>query len=136
MLGGSEKKSLCLSAGLAVLVTGGIYLWMRGQQEGEVPGSLTMLLTISVYYIIRYIGERVIRGHAALCRFVLWCGGNVFCIYLAEDYLRNGTVVIWEWLSPWVTAVPACCIWLLAVFLIGNVLAAGVRKLPLLRKIL
>lgn len=136
MLRQSEKRGLCLSAGLAVLVTGGAYLCLRGQQEAEAPGSLIILLTLSVYYLIRYIGERGIRDRAVLCRFILWCGGNVFCIYLIEDYLRNGTAVIWECLSPRITAVPACGIWLLAVFLLGNTLAAGMRRLPLLRKIL
>ncbi len=136
MMRQSEKRGLYLSAGLAALVTGGAYLWTCRQQEAAVPESLVMLLTLSVYYIIRYIGEKGIRNDTALCRFVLWCGGNVFCIYLIEDYLRNGTAVIWECLSPRITAVPACVIWLLAVFLLGNILAAGMRRLPLLRKIL
>ncbi len=135
MLRQSNKRGLCLSAGLAALVTGGVYLLLRGQQE-EVPGSLIMLLALSAYYIIHYIGEKGIRDHTALCRFVLWCGGNAFCIYLIEDYLRNGTAWIWEWLSPRITAIPACGIWLLAVFLLGNILAAGMRRLPFLRKIL
>lgn len=136
MMRRSKKCGLCLSAGLAVLVTGGAYLWLCGKQEAAVPESLIMLLTLAVYYITRYIGEKGIRNDTALCHFVLWCGGNVFCIYLIEDYLRNGTAVIWECLSPRITAVPACCIWLLAVFLLGNILAAGMRRLPLLRKIL
>jgi len=132
----NDQKGVRFCTGLAMLVTGGAYLWLHGQQEKEVPGSLTILLTLSVYYLVRYIGERGIRDRAVLCRFVLWSGGNVFCLYLIEDYLRNGTAVIWECLSPYITAVPACGIWLLAVFLMGNILAAGMRRLPLLRKIL
>ena len=132
----SDKKGLWFSIGQAVLMTGGIYILIRSQHELESLVNLLMPLTVSVYYIIRYIGEKSIWNGLVLHRYILWCGSNVFGIYLIEDYLRNGTAVIWEVLAPYITAIPACCIWLLAVFLVGNVLVAGMRKLPLLRKIL
>lgn len=132
----SNRKSLWLGMGQAAIVISGTYIYVCGQQDSEVPDSLIMLLTISVYYIIRYVGEKSIWNRAVLHRLVLWCGSNVFGIYLIEDYLRNGTAVIWERLTPYISAIPACGIWLLAVFLIGNVLVSGARRLPLLKKIL
>lgn len=136
MMRRSIRNRLWLDAGWIVIVAGGIYAWLCGEQAREIPESLIMLLTISVYCMIRHIGEKSIWNRTALYRLVLWCGSNVFGIYLIEDYLRNGTAVIWEKLAPYISAVPACCIWLSAVFFIGNVLVAGVRRLPLLRKIL
>lgn len=132
----SNRRGLLLCIGQAAFVTGGIYIWIRSQHDIESLMSLLIPFTISVYYIIRYISEKSIWNSAVLHRFILWCGSNAFGIYLIEDYLRNGTAVIWEKLSPYISAVPACCIWLLVVFLIGNILITGARRLPLLGKIL
>lgn len=132
----SEKKGLKLGIGCAVLVTVVLYIRACSQQRLEVLESLTMLLTISVYYLIRYIGEKCIRNNTVLHYYILWCGSNVFGIYLIEDYLRNATAFIWEWIAPYISAVPACCAWLLLVFLLGNVLVSGIRRLPILRNLL
>lgn len=132
----NDKKGFWLCAGLGAVVTCGTFIWLCGQQGREIPDSMTMLLTIAVYYMIRCIGENSIRNKTARYRLVLWCGGNVFGIYLVEDYLRNGTTAIWEGLAPYISAIPACGIWLSAVFFIGNILVAGARRLPFLRKIL
>lgn len=132
----SDRKGLWFNIGQAILVTGSIYIWVYNQHELESLANLLMPLTVSVYYIIRYIGEKSLWNNAALHRCILWFGSDVFGIYLIEDYLRNGTAVIWDYLAPYITTLPACCIWLLAVFLVGNILVAGMRKLPLLRKIL
>lgn len=136
MLKRSNRKGLWLSMGWAAIVIGYIFCTAGRRHEMEAPNGLIMLLTISAYYIIRYIGEKKIWDSTILRRMALWCGGNVFGIYLIEDYLRNATAVIWESLGPHISAIPACAIWLLAVFLIGNVLVTGARRLPLLRKIL
>ena len=141
MLRRNDRRLLWTGMGMAVLLTGGIYIWMRGGREAEVlgiasNGSLFMLIAISVYYIVRYISEKSKWNNKALQRFIVWCGSNVFGLYLIEDYVRNATAVICDKLGPYISALPACCIWLLAVFLIGNVLVAGMRRLPLFRKIL
>ncbi len=57
----------------------------------------------------------------------------MFGIYLIEDYLRNAMVFPWEWSAPYISAVPTCGIRLLAVFLLGNVLVPGIRRLPVLK---
>lgn len=131
----SKRGGLKISIGWAVFMTVFLYIWVRSQHGLESLESLIMLLTISAYYIIRYIGENICNS-AVVHRIVLWCGSNVFGIYLMEDYLRNGTAVIWERLSPYISAVPACCVWLLAVFLLGNILVSGVRRLPILKDLL
>ncbi|MGN0280606.1 MAG: acyltransferase [Lachnospiraceae bacterium] len=136
-----EKRGLWLSIAAAVLVIGCVYLWTGYPVFGEIHGDaaegcMVMPLTVSVYYMLRYISNRGKCPITAIRHIILWCGGNVFGIYLIEDYLRNGTAVIWEKLAPHISAVPACLIWLLVVFLIGNILVAGLRRLPLLRNIL
>lgn len=136
ILGQSEKKGLRLGIGLTALIAVVLNIWMCSQHGSEVLESLTMLLTISVYYLIRYIGEKSIRNNTTLYYFILWCGSNVFGIYLIEDYLRNATAFIWEWSAPYISPIPACCLWLLAVFLLGNVLVTGIRRLPILRDLL
>lgn len=122
-------------------MTGCVYTWISvpalgGVDDYAAKESMIMPLTLSVYYVIRYISVKRKRPNKALCRFIVWCGGNVFGIYLLEDYLRNGTAVIWERLVPYISAVPACAVWLLAVFLLGNVLIAVWRRIPFLRKVL
>lgn len=131
----NERRGLKISIGWAVFVTVFLYVWVRSQHGLESLESLIMLLTISAYYIIRYIGKGI-GNNAVVHRIVLWCGSNVFGIYLMEDYLRNITAVIWERLSPYITVIPACCVWLLVVFLLGNILVSGVRRLPILRDLL
>lgn len=132
----SERRGLRLDIGCAVLVAVVLNIRVCSQHESEVLESLTMLLTISVYYLIRYIGEKSVWSNTILHYFILWCGSNVFGIYLIEDYLRNATAFIWEWSAPYISAVPACCPWLLSVFLLGNVLVSGARRLPVFRDLL
>lgn len=136
ILGQNEKRGMRLGIGLMALIAVVLNIWICSQRKSEVLESLTMLLTISVYYLVRYIGEKCIRNNTVLHYSVLWCGSNVFGIYLIEDYLRNATAFIWEWSAPYVSPVPACCPWLLSVFLLGNVLVSGARRLPILRKLL
>lgn len=141
MLRRSDRRGLWFCIGQAAFVIGGICIWMHGRHELEalacaVKESLLMLLTLSVYYVTRYVSEKIKLNSAVMHRFILWCGSHVFGIYLIEDYLRNATAAICDKLEPYIYSIPACCIWLLAVFLISNVLIAGLRKLPLLRKIL
>ena len=141
MLRRSDKRGLWFSIGTAVFVIGGIYIRIHGQHEllalvSTIKESLLMLLTLSVYYVTRYISEKIKWNSSMMHRFILWCGNHVFGIYLIEDYLRNATAVICDKLESYIYSIPACCIWLLVVFLIGNVLIAGMHRLPLLRKIL
>lgn len=136
ILGQSERRGLRLGIGWAVPVAVVLNIWVCSQYGLEPLESLTMLLTISVYYLIRYIGEKYIRSNTVLHYSILWCGSNVFGIYLIEDYLRNATAFIWEWSAPYISPVPACFPWLLSVFLLGNVLVSGIRRLPIFRNLL
>lgn len=136
MLRQSGKNGFRICIGQVVLAIAVLYSWGSGQRGLEELGSLIMLLAIAVYYLNRCMSENVIWNNRALRHFVLWCGSNVFGLYLIEDYLRNLTAFIWEWCAPYISAVPACGVWLLVVFLLGNVLVSGVRRLPLLRNLL
>lgn len=136
MLKQSGRRELRLGMGWAALAAAVLNIWVCSRYGSEVLESLTMLLTISVYYLIRYMGGKRIWNNTLLHFFILWCGSNVFGIYLIEDYLRNATAFIWEWSAPYVSPVPACCPWLLSVFLLGNVLVSGVRRLPVLKNLL
>lgn len=132
----SGKCGLGLGIGQVVIAISVLYCWSCRQHGVEELGSLVMLLAIAVYYLNRYMGEKDIWNNTALHYFILWCGSNVFGIYLTEDYLRNLTAFIWEWSAPYISAVPACCVWLLVVFLLGNVLVSGMRRLPVLKNLL
>lgn len=131
-----EGRRLEIGIGLAVLVTAVLFIWVMRRHSLESLESLIMLLTIVVYDLIRCVGEKSIWNNTVLRHLILWCGSNVFGIYLIEDYLRNATAFIWEWSAPYISAVPACFVWLLAVFLLGNILASGLHKLPILKNLL
>ena len=135
MLRRSERRGVRLGIGCTALTAVVLNSYVCSQYEPKVLESLTMLLTISVYYLIRYMGEKRIWNNTVLRSFILWCGSNVFGIYLIEDYLRNAIAFIWEWSAPYISQVPACFPWLLSVFLLGNVLVSGIRKLPILRRV-
>lgn len=132
----SGKCGLRLGIGQVVFAISVLYWWSSRQHGVEGLGSLVMLLAIAVYYLNRYMGDKGIWNNTALQYFMLWCGSNVFGIYLIEDYLRNLTAFIWEWSAPYISAVPACCVWFLVVFLLGNVLVSGMRRLPVLKNLL
>lgn len=136
MMRRSGGRRLGIGAGWAVLVTAVLYIWVMSQHSLESLESLIMLLTIVVYALIRGVGEKSIWNNTVLHHLILWCGSNVFGIYLIEDYLRNATAFIWEWSAPYISAVPACIVWLLAVFLLGNILVSGLHRLPILRNLL
>lgn len=136
----SDKRGVWLCV-VQFLIALCLIVWMTCGQTGRLEqyatgGGTGMLLAISVWYIVRYICERCEGKSVALRDLILRCGRNVFGIYLIEDYLRNATAGIWEGLSPYISAIPACVIWLMVVFVLGVFLTAGMRRLPLLRKIL
>ena len=136
ILGRNERRGVRIGIGWTAFVAVVLHIWVCSQRGAEVLESLVMLMTISVYYLIRYMGEKYIRNNTALHYTILWCGRNVFGIYLIEDYLRNATAFIWEWSAPYISPVPACCVWIMLVFFIGNVLVSGVRRLPILKNLL
>lgn len=136
MLRQRGKGGVRFDIGLAVFTMAVLYSWRSGQNGAEELGSLTMMLAIAVYDLNRCMSEKRIWDNTALRCFMLWCGSNVFGLYLIEDYLRNLTAFIWERSAPHIGAVPACCVWLLAVFLLGNVLVSGIRRLPIFNNML
>lgn len=136
MMRRDEGRWLGIGIGGAVLVTAVLYIWVRSRHSLESLESLIMLLAIVVYDLIRCVGEKRIWNNTVLHHLILWFGSNVFGIYLIEDYLRNATAFIWEWSAPYISAAPACFVWLLAVFLLGNILVSGLHRLPILRNLI
>ena len=136
MMRRSEGRRLGTGIGWTVLVTVVLYIWVMSHHSLESLESLIMLLTIVVSDLLRCVGEKSIWNNTLLHHLILRCGRNVFGIYLIEDYLRNATVFIWEWSAPYISAVPACIVWLLAVFLLGNILLAGLHRVPILINLL
>lgn len=132
----NRKCGLLLGIGQALFALTVLFSRSCGRRGLEELESMVMLLAIAVYYLNRYIGGKDLWNNTTLHHFILWCGSNVFGLYLIEDYLRNATAFVWEWSAPYISAVPACCVWLLAVFMLGNVLVSGLRRLPVLKKLL
>ena len=58
MLRQRGKDGVRFDIGLAVFTMAVLYRWGCGQHGLEELGSLTMLLTISVYDLLRYIGKK------------------------------------------------------------------------------
>lgn len=136
MLRESKRRELVAAIGQLVFAGAVLYRLWGVQNRSETFEGFIMLLTLSVYYLNRYMAGKKIWSNTTLHRFIIWCGSNVFGIYLIEDYLRNATAVIWEWIAPLIGAVPACCVWLLSVFFVGNVLISEARRVPILKNFL
>lgn len=99
---------------------------------------LTPLIAVSVFWIIKAVFEEsdLQKEHTLLTTYILHLGSCCFGIYLIEDYLRNGLAFIYDSCCPYLTAMPACAIWLLAVLLTGTVIVSLLKKLPVLKALL
>lgn len=121
--------------------TGWLTIWdkLNGRELTDSYSSLlTPLIAVSVFWIIKAIFKEsdLQKKNTLSTTCILHLGSCCFGIYLIEDYLRNGLAFIYDRCCPYVTAMPACAIWLLAVLLTGILIVSFLKKLPILRDIL
>lgn len=120
-----KKKTIACSFALAIVSIVTMYI-MKNNTFFCAP------LTVSVYLIIRSINWNKFR----VSNLIVYMGGCVFGVYLIEDYIRNALAFICDYLSPYITPIPACFVWLVLSFVVGTLVVSCLKKLPFLRKVL
>lgn len=132
VLWGAALVSVAVLFELAnVLVSRGESAYFGQQNLLGVP----VFLVFAVYVTVRRLfAGRTLPGWVS--KTVATLGGCVFGTYLLEGILRHELSFIYEWLSPRIHVLPACLCWVTAVVLCGLLITWGLKKLPLLKRIL
>lgn len=137
-----DKKKKIAIAGLLLLSCVALTCWMvvkdrsiTGVVADWNSGILVIPIAISIYVLVKEIFEKRAMQRW-LQNLILQIGSCAFGIYLIEDYLRNGLAFIFDLFAPYITTLPACVIWLIAVVIVGIVIISIMKKIPLLKDIL
>ena len=111
---------------------------VTGLITGEYNAILSMLIAFCIFFVVKVIwGDITKRKVHRLAEKCIIIGGNSsFGIYLIEDYLRESLSFIWDEMTPYVTMLPACAIWLMAVLVVGVIIVSLLKKIPGIKEIL
>ncbi len=136
---GCSKRGVALAFGAGLISLSLMYIF--SVKYGVTTGVGTHIyseiyafpLTVSIFFLFQSMARFIPQRFSG---FFFTCGSCVFGVYLIEDYLRNGLAFIWERTSVYISPIPACVVWLTAVFFTGIFLVYFLKKLPILRNIL
>lgn len=96
---------------------------------------LTAVPAMTIYYCARLFSMR--RGtKPAAAKVICFFGGTAFGVYLLEGFTRRVTFPIYERLSPALSPLPASLLWILAACLLGTLLTALLKRIPVIKKYL
>ena len=111
---------------------------LRIRQAGDPGDYLKTLLAVPVFTLYAIVNRLFAAYHPPkwLEGLLVELGGCTFGTYLLEGILRHYLSPVYEALEPRIHVLPACMIWVLAVVLAGLAVTWGLKKVPLLRKIL
>lgn len=144
------RKKVLLAAnlvGICALFTNTVVALMAHRQRGaaESLGGMTATLALLVFINIRALchyascsSRRIFHNGFArvLQKIICFIGGGVFGVYLLEPPLRDTFKPVYITLEPYISWLPAACLWICAAIICGSVLFQILRKIPVLRKIL
>ena len=138
-------KLICAS-GLSLVVFVAMTLYRNlpyeeftSYDKGLYTCGLTLIMDITVFYIIKYLVEvkRQEKPHNETVRKILGLlGTSIFGIYLVEGNIRYYTEFIDIKLATYVGQFPAAVIWVFLIFVIGLAVSFFLRHIPGLRKLL
>lgn len=98
---------------------------------------LSILIAFCIFFVVKAIwGNTTENNDTILDKCIIMVGSCSFGIYLIEDYLRNGLSFICDNLSPYITTLPACVVWLMAVMGVGVLIVLVLKKVPGIKEIL
>ena len=133
---------------LAMLVIAGSVVfsyWMVARDKittgviaGEYSSILSIVIAFCVFFIVKAIWRDTVKKKENVfgTKCIAIIGSCSFGIYLIEDYLRNGLSFICDMITPYMTTLPACAVWLIVVMIVGVAIISVLRKLPGLKDIL
>lgn len=107
--------------------------------KGLYTCGLTLVLDITVFYLIKYLFDIRIDNASASMRaykMVTMVGSAIFGVYLVEGNVRYYTEFIDAFLSDYVGAFPAAVVWVLIIFVISLMISFVMKRIPGLKKLL
>lgn len=126
------------AAGMVLAASAAIVMWDRyafGEYRADRLDILTPVLAVLLFGIIRAAGE--ISKDFQRCRKVfLHVGRLTFGIYLTEQLVRMLLLPVYLYLTENTVGVIACTVYVLGTYAIAGILAEGMRKLPVLKRLL
>lgn len=139
----TRKNIVFAMLGIAVSVIYSCWMIIRNRAvSGVIAAEYSSVLSIPIAFFVFFIVKAIWGKNAEKKGNMFWrknitiIGSCSFGIYLIEDYLRNGLSFICDNLTPYVTALPACAIWLIAVLVVGVGIVSVLKKIPGLKEIL
>ena len=135
----TRKNAICLSfAGFAMILVGALVTHIVLLRDGYTVDNVSPLLdrftclpAVSLFFCAKRISFPQ-KTEKTIC----FLGANVFGVYLLEKGLRELLSPIAAQLTPVLTALPACLVWILAVFVAGQLITAVLRCIPPIRRLL
>lgn len=110
---------------------------INGEYRGDGGHSCILELfyptTMGTFIFLKSINW---NNHPILSKAFIKCGELVFGVYLIEDYLRNLLAFIYDNLAPIISPMPACLVWLIAVFALGLLITRIFKLIPGLKLLL
>lgn len=140
----NDRKTFWVSLGLflfsvAAQVTATFFLFQRDPAnylQLDDRNSLPILVSAACFYLmIRYIFTRV-RFPAWFLKAVVWLGGLTFAIYLLGDLAISLLTPVYSSLCRGIHPMAAMVLWEAVIFLACVPVAAVLKKIPGLRKLL
>ena len=107
--------------------------------KGLYTCGLTLVLDITVFYIIKYLfdikkdsSQYSVRAY----KVITTMGAAIFGIYLVEGNVRHYTEPINTFLSGHIGVFPAAIVWVLLIFVISLIISFIMKMIPGLKKLL
>lgn len=94
--------------------------------------SLISIPTIAVYFSSKYVFEKIKLSPRAV-NLICFLGGTTFGIYLIEEMLREKTLFIYNYLKPIIHTLPATIIWISAACILGAIIVAIFKRIPIIK---
>lgn len=106
--------------------------------KGLYTCGLTLVLDITVFYIIKYlfdIKKNDMQFSDGMYKIVTTTGKAVFGVYLVEGNVRHYTEWINTFFAKNIGAFPAALVWVLVIFAISLIISLIMKVIPGLRKL-
>lgn len=119
---------------ISCLMTYYSYL-LKGEYSQMFYMNLIAIPAFAVFCFWKYFcGIKVLPSSVA--HFIIIGGSNVLGIYLIEDILRNELKSVYYFLCKYMDDFLSCCLWVLFLWILGNIIIFLVRKLPFMKKLI
>ena len=127
-------------AGLVALqVAATLKLYAKNQNSYLLLDEYSSILIVTeaacVFCIVKHLfaGGRICES---VCRWIQRIGGLTFGIYLLSDMVIELSQSFFYWMTGYVHPIPAVIMWEVLVFAVGGMITFGLKRLPVLRRLL